>query len=364
MIEFSLHPNVYQTGSSSGLRSMLENMWVRNHNPGEGTIYIVSGFANYNGGARFYKTFSEHVEQGGKLVVYFAGSTSQRLSSKQSVEALLEVGATVNIINRKRLMHAKIYGVSNTTGNSLVVSSGNFTGPGMSQNVEASLFLDNDKTREAGFNWPSLTSSIDSQSWLRYQPSLKDYTDPAWGLLYDETPGKVKIDDSEQVTLIVTLGHNDTSRIQADPGTKASKGSQYFFLSKDSFDFFPPLVIKNRRGIKWTLSCLVTLKYIDLGIIDTRCRVTFEADNNLDFRLGTGKARNTKIAQSGDLACITRIEESEYQLRIIPASDGVYNTLDKYAVNFIGHQGKRYGFVENREFATLIGTTENQMKKA
>ena len=364
MIEFSLHPNVYQTGDSSGLRSMLEKMWVRDHNPGEGTIYIVSGFANYNGGARFYKTFSDHVDQGGKLVVYFAGSARQRLASKQSVEALLDVGAKVNVINRKRIMHAKIYGVNNSKGNSLVVSSGNFTGPGMSQNVEASLFLDNEKTKEAGFNWPSLTSSIDAQSWLRYQPSLKDYTDPAWGLLYDESPGKVQIDESEQVTLIVTLGHNDTSRIQADPGTDASKGSQYFFLSKDSFDFFPPLVIRNRRGIKGTLSCLVTLNYIDLGVIDNKCRVTFEADNNLDFRLGTGKARNTKIAQSGDLACITRIGESEYQLRIFPAGKKIHNTLDKYAVNFIGHQGKRYGFIENHEFATLIGTTESKMMKA
>jgi len=57
MIEFGLHPNIYATGNHKGLRSMLEDVWIRSHKPGNGTLYILAGFANYNGGARFYKTF-------------------------------------------------------------------------------------------------------------------------------------------------------------------------------------------------------------------------------------------------------------------------------------------------------------------
>jgi len=354
MAEFTLHPNVYTTGSLTGLRNMLEKVWVSDHAPGDGTLYIVSGFANYNGGARFYRTFREHVDAGGRIVAYVAGSTAQRLSSRQSVEALLESGAEVNVINRKRLVHAKIYGVSDSKGDTLVVSSGNFTGPGMSQNVEASICVDPSETSKTGFEWDDVANSLDSQKWLKYQPDLDDMTTPGWKLLYDETPGKVPIDETDQVTMIVVLGHADTARIQADKGTNAAKGTQYFWLSKDSFDFFPPLVIRNQRGIKGTLSCLVTLEYLDLGVTDTKCRVTFEAENNLDFRLGTGKARSTKIAAEGDIACITRMGEDRYQLRIFPAGSRPHGVLAPHAVNFIGHQGKRYGYVDNEDFEKAL----------
>jgi hypothetical protein len=30
MIEFGLHPNIYATGKHKGLRSMLEDIWIRN----------------------------------------------------------------------------------------------------------------------------------------------------------------------------------------------------------------------------------------------------------------------------------------------------------------------------------------------
>ena len=82
---------------------------------------------------------------------------------------------------------------------------------------------------------------------------LNDVTAPAWNLLYDEQAAGIKLDDTEEVTLILRLSHADTARIMADPGTNAGKGSQYFWLSKDSFDFLPPLTILNllstfRRG--------------------------------------------------------------------------------------------------------------------
>lgn len=54
-----------------------------------------------------------------------------------------------------------------------------------------------------------------------------------------------------------------------------------------------------------------------LGLTDTECRVTFEAENILDFRLGTGKLRYTKVAFKGDILAISRVGEKEYQMRIL-----------------------------------------------
>lgn len=352
-INFSLHPNVYSTSHLVGLRSMLEHLWVRTHSPGDGTFFIISGFGNYNGGARFYRTFKEHTENGGQIVAFFSGSTSQRITSRQVVEALLECGVVVNVINRKRLMHAKCYGVNDSEGESIIVTSGNFTGPGMVQNVEAAVLLENDITPTFGFSWNNVVNEMLSQGWMVYQPDLTDLSEPGWKLLYDETPGIVPMDESEAQTIIVMLGHADTARIQALPGSNAGKGSQYFWLSKDSFDFFPPLTIRNARGMKGTLSALVTLHYIDIGITDNNCRVTFEAENNLDFRLGTGKLRYTQVGNDGDMACITRIGEAEYELRIIKSSDPKFAELLPYAINFIGHQGKKYGFLSNSDFLSI-----------
>lgn len=49
-MEFLLQPNVYSTGVSSNLLSMLDHMWLRDHVSGNGCLYIISGFSNYNGG--------------------------------------------------------------------------------------------------------------------------------------------------------------------------------------------------------------------------------------------------------------------------------------------------------------------------
>lgn len=154
--------------------------------------------------------------------------------------------------------------------------------------------------------------------------------------------------------MIVTLSHSDTARIQADPGTNASKGTQYFWLSKGTFDFFPALTEPNKRGIKNTYSTIINMNYIDIGVIG-RTRVTFEADNNLDFRLGTGALRNTKVAEKDDLALISRISEYDYELRVLKKDDTRYPALLRYAVSYIGNYGKRFGFISNSDLQSILG---------
>jgi hypothetical protein len=351
--ELTVHPNVYKTGSSAGLIGLLEQAWVRKYQPGQGTIYIISGFANYNGGVRFYDTFRRHVDEGGQVVAVFGASSSSRITSVQVVAELLAAGVDVHLINRKRLMHAKSYGRATENGSLLIVTSGNFTGPGMSQNVEMSVLLDEPTVEAMNFSWHGLMHEMLSQNWDYYRPALDARDAPAWRLLYDEFAANVAMDETEKVTMVLRLSHADTARIMADPGTNAGKGSQYFWLSKDSFGFLPPLTILNRRGYKTTYSCDVEIDFIDLGLART-VRVTFEAENNLDFRLGTGALRYTKLAQAGDLAAIKRVAEGRYELRIYPDGSPIYNALIPHAVTLIGHQGKRYGYLANSEFDKIL----------
>lgn len=355
-MQFAIHPNVYNTNAQSkGLLNMLEQVWVRNHSPGDGIFYIVSGFSNYNGGVRFYETIKDHIENGGQCIAFFGGSTSQRLSSQQVVTQLLEIGCNVFLINRKRLLHAKFYGHSSSKGQALVMSSGNFTGPGMSQNIEASLLIGDEDIKKMEFVWDDVIRNFFSQNWDIYQPLLENKVDPSWKLLYDEVGGSIKLEDDQEVTMLVTLGHADTARIQANLGEPAGLGSQYFWLSKDSYDFFPALTIRNNKGSKATYSALIRMNYIDLDLIDNNCRITFEAENNFDFRLGTGQLRYTKIATAGDLAAISRVSEYDYELRIIKESSDNYSNLLHYAINFIGHQGKKFGYLANSDFYRKIG---------
>jgi hypothetical protein len=355
MFEFVMQPSVYSTGTNLGLRQILEKVWIHQPKIGVGTIYIISGFANFNGGARFYRFFEKHINAGGKVSVILGASTGQRLSSKQVVEALLQCGAEVHLINRKRILHAKCYGYKNGEKETLVVSSGNFTGPGMSQNIEATISLTDELISSCSFSWEDLFSSLLSQSWQIHACSLTDPSAPFWDLLYDEIRKPEVIDTSDSQTLIMNLTHADTVRIQAASGDIAGKGSQYFFLSKDCFHFFPPLIEPNRIGIKRTWSTEINLNYIDLA--QTRKeRVTFEAENNLDFRLGTGALRYSEKAKEGDLACITRISENDYELRIIPTNAKNFPLLDSYAVNFIGNRGKRFGFIDNPLFLRLLSS--------
>lgn len=355
-MEFLLQPAVYSTGSNKNLLSMLSNMWINNTNSGNGTLFIISGFANYNGGVRFYPHFTKHIHDGGKVKVLIGGSSSQRLSSQQVVEALLNCGAEVYVVNRKRLVHAKCYGFSTTDENELIVTSGNFTGPGMSQNAEAAIHIDDEQLDKINFSWDDLFSNIFAQNWDIYKMDVSDIAskkDLGWKLLYDEIGDVAKLDDDQEVTMIVTLSHSDTARIQASPGAKSGLGTQYFWLSKGTFDFFPALTEKNKRGTKNTYSCNINMNYIDLNK-KTISKVTFEADNNLDFRLGTGELRYTKLADKDDIALITRISEYDYELRIIKKSDARYANFLRYATTYIGNQGKKFGFIANSDLFSLL----------
>ena len=278
------------------------------------------------------------------------------MSSIQVVEALLECGAEVNVVNRKRLLHAKCYGYQTSDDEELVVTSGNFTGPGMSQNAEVAIRVEKEHIQEMNFSWTEFVDSISSQKWDIHQISAADVSgkkDPAWTLLYDEVHGTTKIDESQEVTMVITLSHSDTVRIQADPGSKAGLGTQYFWLSKGTFDFFPALTIKNKRGQKDTFSCIINMNYIDLDLVQ-KSRVTFEADNNLDFRLGTGAFRYTKKAKENDLALITRLSEYDYEMRIVPTEADVYPQLLSYATSYIGNYGKRFGYIGNTDLFRIL----------
>ena len=160
MNEIALHPNVYATGASRGLLQMLERAWVRETSPGDGDFYLISGFGNYNGGVRFYPTIADHIERGGSAFAVFSGSTSSRLTSKQVIEELLRCGVKVHIVNRKRLLHAKCYGVASSRGERAIITSGNFTGPGMSQNGEMSVFLDPPTLSAMGFHWQHVMDGL------------------------------------------------------------------------------------------------------------------------------------------------------------------------------------------------------------
>ena len=147
----------------------------------------------------------------------------------------------------------------------VVVTSGNFTGPGMAHNVEMSLALDRPTTSELGFSWDDVISSMLSQRWNIYQPNLDNMSSPVWQLLYDEQESTIRLDETDEVTMILRLGHADTVRINASPGTAESKGTQYFWLSKDCYDFFPALTVLNTRAYKQTYSSVIRMNFIDIG---------------------------------------------------------------------------------------------------
>ncbi len=357
MNELTLHPNVYRTGPSDGLVPLLERAWLHDRQSGDGTLFIVSGFANYNGGVRFYPVFRRHVEAGGRVIAVFAGSTGQNLTSRQVVRELLKCGTDVHIVNRKRPMHAKCYGSASSQGEAVVVTSGNFTGPGMAQNVEMAVLLDQETTRGMGFCWDAMLKKMLAQRWQIAQPTLAEpATAPAWQLLYDEESSRIVLDRSGEATMVVLLGHADTARINARPGSTQALGTQYFWLSRDCYDFFPALTEPNQRGDKRTYSCIVQMNFIALKEV-SEVRVTFEAENNLDFRLGTGPLRHTGLARKGDMAAISRIEEASYELRLYRQGTQTHRRLLSYAINFVGHQGKQYGFLPNQDFEKICGTS-------
>jgi len=200
------------------------------------------------------------------------------------------------------------------------------------------------------FDWDMMFESIKAQK-FEYYPASNNPDAPFWKLLFDEKRGHVEEEDATDsyTTMLITLSSADTIRVNAEKGTRENLGSQYFWLSKDAFDFFPVLDIPNKRGWKKTYQTLINVEYKDLGIRHEE-RVTFEAENNVDFRLGTTRLRNTKIAKQGDLASLTRVGEKDYEMRIFRQGTAEYNEFIQYAVTFIGHQGKRYGYIDNASF--------------
>lgn len=354
--EFLLQPDIYNTQGKKTLLSLLEEHWIEQIEPGVGDIYILSGFGNYNGGVRFYDVFKNHIDKGGRIFAMFAGSTSQKLTSKQLVEKLLDCGAHVTVLNRKRLMHAKLFGYKTEGSQSLIVTSGNFTGPGMTQNVEAAIGLSPERVKEVGFDWENFYTAYHTQTWDLYTPVAPvNETAPEWKLLYNEDQRlSAKIEEIEENTMLLMLGHADTVRINADPGTPQALGSQYFWLSKDAFDFFPALNIPNTRGDKPTYSTIVKVRYVDLDNLEEESRVTYEAGNNVDFRLGTGPLRYTKLAQEGDIAAITRRANAEYDIKIYKKGTNKFQELERYMVTFIGHRGKKYGYIPNETYEQAI----------
>lgn len=367
MSTFVLQDSLYSTGAAKGIMALLEGMWLGEDNPNH-AIHIVSCFGTFNGGVRFYPAFQKFIEAGGELNAIFAGSYRQNLTSKQLAGELLDLGANVSVADsRNRLFHTKTYGASSELGDRLIVSSANFTGRGLSGNVESSVFLDVDLTENIGFSWSDYHRDIRTKLPLLHRLPEDRNSDP-WNLLYDETNayasrgetgGILQPPDTEPdyelKTMIIVLSHADTARINASRGTNAAKGTQYFWLSKDCYDFFPPLTIINERGIKRTFSCEINLRFVDIDNAFQTVRVTFEAENNLDFRLGTGPLRFTGVASDGDIAAISRLGSNDYELRIFRAGTTGFGSLSPYAAIPIGHQGKRFGYLSNSLYQQLVG---------
>lgn len=352
MNEFLLQPGLYQTGRSTELFQVLDSLWPKSPDGTDNTFYIVSGFGSFNGGVSFYERFRAHTNQGGKVRAVFGGSRSNNMTSRQLVDALIDCGADVHLINRRHIMHSKLYGKRATDGQQrLVITSGNFTGPGIARNIESVLTLNSETTTSMSFDWDDLLDGLLSPTLEVFHVNGADSDDPRWSLLYDEGSRDSRmptLEDQEDVyeSLILTLSHSDTARIMAVKGTPAGAGTQYFWLSKDSYAFFPPLTIRNERGRKATYSCIVTVNFEDIGET-ADLRVTYEAENNLDFRLGTANLRYTRVARDGDMAVISRRSESIYDLKIVPQGTQEFFALGSYATTFIGARGKRYGYAPN-----------------
>ena len=57
---------------------------------------------------------------------------------------------------------------------------------------------------------------------------------------------------------------------------------------------------------------------------------------------------------TGDIAAISRIGEYDYELRIIKKGTDDFTNLEEHAINFIGYQGKKFGYLSNSEFLKTI----------
>ncbi len=359
MNEFLLQPDLYRTGRSTELFHVLDGLWQRLPDGADDTLYILSGFGTFNGGVSFFERFRAHVDQGGRVRAVFGGSRTNNMTSRQLIDALLDCGVEIHLVNRRYMMHSKLYGKRSAGGDQrLVVTSGNFTGPGIARNIESVLVLDNETVDSMSFDWDALFDGLLSSALEVFPVNGAVADDPRWALLYDEgsrDSRKPTPEDQEDVyeSLLITLSHSDTARIMAAPATTAGAGTQYFWLSKDSHAFFPPLTIRNERGRKATYSCMVTVQFVDLQET-ADLRVTYEAENNLDFRLGTANLRYTQLAREGDMAVISRRGEFRYDLKIIPQGTQEFFALSPYAATYVGARGKRYGYAPNASVDRIL----------
>lgn len=349
MLEFLLQPEVYSTSSYNSLLEMLESMWIKKHIAGDGHIYIISGYANFNGGVHFYSFFKEHIKKGGKVTAIFSASSNVRLSSTQVIEELLQCGVDVHIVRRKHLLHAKCYGLSDSSGQQLVITSGNFTGTGMMLNGEAALLADNSELTKISFSWKTLISNLLKMNWDIYNLKQEDITkklNKAWKLLYNEIGSTEISETSGKTSMVITLDESDTARIQALPGTHIGLFNPYFILGNDSYDFFPPL---NSHDNKY--SCIVQVVFIDIGVTSD-CRVIYDEYSPYRFRLETGALRFSKIAYENDLAVLSRISINKYQLRIIKFGSSLYSPFISYAN--IKQNNKYYGYIPNDKVVKML----------
>ncbi|MGA8512862.1 MAG: restriction endonuclease [Thermoplasmata archaeon] len=346
--EYILQPGIFSAPDVPGadLQMFLEKIWVSS--PADVTFYVASGFVDQNGVLPFVKTFKQHVDGGGQVRCFFAGSAGQNMAGQQAVEELLSVGAEVALLNRRKIFHVKMYGCHSSSGEESVLSSGNFTGNGLALNVESSARFGRRPLSDAGFSWQTWEDRLRAAfDW--HKLSLGDRAAPGWKLTYDETHGRVgapeddAAEESASEVLVFTLSKIDVARIQ-DPDYR---GTQYFWLSRYTVGFFPPLVNRNRPGAKKTFSTDVNVDFVNVGVVQD-VSVTFEAYNNLDFRLGTGPLRKTKIAKEGDLAVLQRLGDKNYRLKVLNAKSREALRLLPYLINFIGARGKRYAFVPTR----------------
>lgn len=360
---FALQPNIYSTHGHATLAELLDTVWPLRPaaEAAGGTLYAVSGFGTHNGGVPYFERFRHHIENGGRVKVALAGSKSSNTASRQLASALLDAGAEVTVVQRRHLMHAKLYGFDTVDGDqALIVTSGNFTTPGIKLNIEAAILLGTASLSGIAFSWEKLWSDFRNAGFENSFDLTDDQSDPVWRLLYDEEARRTRGAEAEEESgadqfgsMILTLSHSDTARIQAEPGTNAAKGSQYFWLSSDSYDFFPPLLERNKRGTKATYSTEVEVKFVDIARTE-QVRVTFEAENNLDFRLGTGPLRRTKVAKQGDICVLTRRAETEYELRIIKRGTPQFHALRRFATTNLGNQGKVVGFASNADVDRIL----------
>lgn len=345
MIELLVQPGVYSTGANRDtVQSFLAEMWAKAPQPSH--AYVVSGFVNVNGVLPFVKDLAAVVAGGGSVNCYFGGSASQRMTSKQAVVELVGLGATVNVLSRKKIMHAKMYGIASASKTAAVITSGNFTGNGISLNIEASAYIDGEDLEGTGFSWPKACTALEEEAtWNKLvHADLENPTNPGWKLLFDEESGAPEgIDtwaEGDEI-LAMTLSPTDVARITgAQP-----LGTQYFWLSRFVSGFFPPLTeLPEKPDAKRTFKTSIQVEFVDVGET-ADCTVTFEAYNNLDFRLLTSPLKGTGLADAGDMMILRRRKEREYVLKVLGDGTPEHATLLPYLIHPIGIKDKRYGWV-------------------